>query len=228
MASHCTCGAELPPDARFCHKCGKPQVDLLPHHDDDEEGEEQAVVDVAAVSPAAAAAAVAPRSETPLEIGFRNPTAVRIALAMGAVGTTLSSLPIPPKGIWPLLSLLLVGFIAVVLYGRRTGVKLSIVGGARMGWLTGVFSFVFLSVLFTVLILAIANYPGGFPGFFRELSKDMNMSSAELEEALRQMEDPGNLGVFVFALLGLLFVFVTTLPMLGGALGAKLLERNRP
>src|ERR1700722_12999897 len=23
----CTCGAELPPDARFCHKCGKPQYD---------------------------------------------------------------------------------------------------------------------------------------------------------------------------------------------------------
>src|SRR6202034_1529404 len=23
----CTCGAQLPPDARFCHKCGKPQYD---------------------------------------------------------------------------------------------------------------------------------------------------------------------------------------------------------
>src|SRR5579872_719709 len=23
----CTCGAKLPPDARFCHKCGKPQRD---------------------------------------------------------------------------------------------------------------------------------------------------------------------------------------------------------
>jgi hypothetical protein len=222
VASHCTCGAELPVDARFCHKCGKPQFELLPYAD---EAEPEPVADVVVVTPPAAAAAQNP--PVPLEIGFRNPVAVRIALAMGAIGTTLSSLPIPPAGVWPLLSLLLVGFVAVFLYGRRTGTRMSIVAGARMGWLTGVFSFVFLSVLFTVLILAIANYPGGFPGFFRELSKNMNMSSAELEEALRQMEDPGNLGVFVFALLGLLFVFVTTLPMLGGALGAKLLERNR-
>ena len=25
MPEFCTCGAELPPDSRFCHKCGKPQ-----------------------------------------------------------------------------------------------------------------------------------------------------------------------------------------------------------
>jgi predicted amidophosphoribosyltransferase len=25
MPEFCTCGAELPPDARFCHRCGKPQ-----------------------------------------------------------------------------------------------------------------------------------------------------------------------------------------------------------
>src|SRR5689334_2027095 len=25
MADFCTCGAQLPEDARFCHRCGKPQ-----------------------------------------------------------------------------------------------------------------------------------------------------------------------------------------------------------
>ena len=27
VPEYCTCGAQLPPDARFCHKCGKPQYD---------------------------------------------------------------------------------------------------------------------------------------------------------------------------------------------------------
>ena len=29
MPDSCTCGAQLPPDALFCHKCGKPQRDLV-------------------------------------------------------------------------------------------------------------------------------------------------------------------------------------------------------
>ena len=29
MADFCTCGAELPPDALFCHKCGKPQREIV-------------------------------------------------------------------------------------------------------------------------------------------------------------------------------------------------------
>src|ERR1019366_3176643 len=29
MPEFCTCGAQLPPDALFCHKCGKPQRELI-------------------------------------------------------------------------------------------------------------------------------------------------------------------------------------------------------
>ena len=28
MPEFCSCGSELPPDALFCHKCGKPQREL--------------------------------------------------------------------------------------------------------------------------------------------------------------------------------------------------------
>jgi len=28
MPDNCTCGAELPPDSLFCHKCGKPQREI--------------------------------------------------------------------------------------------------------------------------------------------------------------------------------------------------------
>jgi len=29
MSEFCSCGAQLPPDALFCHKCGKPQRELV-------------------------------------------------------------------------------------------------------------------------------------------------------------------------------------------------------
>ena len=29
MPDFCTCGAQLPPDSLFCHKCGKPQRDVI-------------------------------------------------------------------------------------------------------------------------------------------------------------------------------------------------------
>ena len=29
MPEFCSCGAQLPPDALFCHKCGKPQRDIV-------------------------------------------------------------------------------------------------------------------------------------------------------------------------------------------------------
>src|ERR1035441_4085433 len=29
MPDFCTCGAQLPPDSLFCHKCGKPQREVI-------------------------------------------------------------------------------------------------------------------------------------------------------------------------------------------------------
>jgi len=132
----CTCGAQLPPDARFCHKCGKPQYDYP--------GVEE-------LEPAPALVEIAIAPQTPLvqvsgEISFHNRLAVRIGFiaAMGAV--MISVFPIP----WPLVRLpvafLAAGFLAVYLYSRRTGQTLSIRSGARMGWITGIFSFTLVSI----------------------------------------------------------------------------------
>src|SRR3954453_7443593 len=62
---YCTCGAKLPEDARFCHKCGKPQFELI-------EPEEPAVVEPVPPVP------VQPPPQ-PQGVGFRNPAAVRVA-----------------------------------------------------------------------------------------------------------------------------------------------------
>ncbi|MEI9814090.1 MAG: zinc ribbon domain-containing protein [Acidobacteriota bacterium] len=74
MPEFCTCGAQLPADARFCHKCGKPQRDepvMEP------EVATPVVVPVEAVPPPVAAA----------PINLRNGIAVQSALL--ACGLTI-------------------------------------------------------------------------------------------------------------------------------------------
>ena len=71
MPESCSCGAQLPPDALFCHKCGKPQREILAP-----EVETHAAVDVLPPPPLAA-----------LALSFRNIAAVRIALMVAATVT---------------------------------------------------------------------------------------------------------------------------------------------
>ena len=130
MADFCTCGAELPPDALFCHKCGKPQREIV-----DPEPFEPVVV----VPPPVAAPPPAP---TP---SFGNPVAIRIALAAAAVATLMSFLPY--------LNWLAAGFFAVFFYRRRTGALLNMESGVRMGWITGVMMFGMMALLLTVSML---------------------------------------------------------------------------
>lgn len=203
----------LPADARFCHRCGKPQFELPAEEPETNPAPDS--VPVIAADPLAALSA---------DISFHNPVAVRIALGMGVTGILLSSLPIPLPFLWPLLALMITGGLAVFLYMKRTGAKLSVRAGARMGWLTGIFSFAIVAVLFTLIMVFIANN-GGFGEFYKEAMK-ANLSSAEVERIVRELESPGKLAAVLLATLGTLFVLFTTFPMLGGALGAKLLTRD--
>lgn len=211
MPTHCSCGAELPPDARFCHKCGKPVFE--------QEAEE-------APNAAEIVATVIAEPPKPLEINFRNPVAVRTALITAMVGSVLSSLPIPPPGLWLLISLMLAGFLAVFLYTRRTGEALTIVAGARMGWITGLFSFVISTVLFTFSVLMISN-KGGFEAFYKEQMQSHMSQQADMEQFLQLLQTPAGLAVVLFLTLAMLFILFTVFPTLGGVLGAKVLERDR-
>ena len=108
MPDFCTCGAQLPPDARFCHKCGKPQYD---YPGIVEEPEPEAPPPL----PAKAPLLVIP------EIGFHNRLAVRIGFiaALAAVFVNLAPLPLPL--VRSVIAFLAAGFLAVFLYSRRTG-----------------------------------------------------------------------------------------------------------
>src|SRR5712671_2740184 len=87
----CTCGAKLPPDARFCHKCGKPQRDepLLVQ----EQEPVQRPIEPPGLPPVS-------KLELP-RIGFHNGLAVRIALLAGILAFFCSiitgRLPLPQE-----------------------------------------------------------------------------------------------------------------------------------
>ncbi|HYL84477.1 MAG TPA: zinc ribbon domain-containing protein, partial [Candidatus Angelobacter sp.] len=81
MPDFCTCGAQLPPDARFCHKCGKPQYDYPGL------AEETAPPE----PPPVALPAPAPITD----IGFHNRIAVRIGFLAAVTAILLGLFPLP-------------------------------------------------------------------------------------------------------------------------------------
>lgn len=203
MADFCTCGAQLPPDALFCHKCGKPQREIL-------EPEVERNVYVAAVPDTALPPPPRPQ---PLPVNFRNPIAVRISLMAAASAMVLGLL-------LPFVSWLGAGFFAAYLYCRKTGFRLNVAAGVKIGWITGLILYGFSAIVFTAAQVpdALAGHPG------RTLLEQMKSSSfqdpAMMQEATRLVQsDPGKM---ILLLLGALFVVVTCLSMAGGALGAKL------
>src|SRR5688572_10120186 len=76
----CTCGAQLPPDARFCHKCGKPQYEMTVLEDEP--------------APAPPPAPIAAEPPKPTGISLRNPAAARAAMAAGGITSLLMMIPL--------------------------------------------------------------------------------------------------------------------------------------
>lgn len=210
VADFCTCGAQLPPDARFCHKCGKPQYDYP---------------GLAAEDTAPAEISIQPVAEPPApipEIGFHNRLAVRTGFLAAMAGVLLVIFPLPFPVVRMLIGLLAAGFLAVFLYTRRSGQILSIRGGVRMGWITGIFCFVLVGLLMTAAMLAISN-EGGIANFVKT---QLPPNDARADTLTQALSDPATLvGGFLFVLI-FFFVLLTALPMIGGALGAKVLARE--
>jgi hypothetical protein len=211
---YCTCGAQLPPDARFCHKCGKPQVELIQPEPEPE------------AAPAPPPVIEAPPPAPPPGISLRNPMAVRVAFLAGASSSLLIMVPMPPfiQILWQLVILVVGGFFAVWLYHRRTGKYLTVRSGAHLGWLAGTFCFLIMMVMFTLSVIAISS-SGGLQESFREM---LNARSApEVAEQFNSLlSSPAGIGVLLFGMLLTSFIMLTILATVGGALGAKVLEKE--
>jgi len=213
MLEFCTCGAQLVPDSLFCHKCGKPQREIVTPNA--EPAEETAVEE----PPAPVVAATLDNPELPRTgLDFHNLAALRIGLMVAPVAFLLSWIPAVNLLLW-----LGAGFLAVLLHRRRTGVLLNVRAGVRLGWITGVIMFAVTTVIFT-LTVAPAAATGKLAMLFRQQVK--NQSDPNVQEVLRSLETAPGLASVLIIMLCLLFVFITLASVAGGALGAKYVGRN--
>jgi len=209
MAEFCTCGAQLVPDSLFCHKCGKPQREI--------------VTPEAQVPPPQAAM---PQADTPRRaeaarpvVSFHNPVAVRIALIV-AMSATVLSLTFLPLISWPLA-----GFFAVLFYRRRTGFLLDVGAGARLGMITGVLMGAMSTVIASLLWLPAA-FSGQLSNMMQEQAKYFTRDPGAMQQMFRSLSGTDMALVVVFGLGGM-FVLITGLSMAGGALGAKFVGRRQ-
>ena len=205
MPEFCTCGAQLPPDALFCHKCGKPQRELVAPE-----------VHISEHAEFAAPPAALPPAPDALPMNFRNPVAMRIAFTAAILGALLSWVPVLNVVLW-----LAAGYFAVFFYRRRTGHLLNLGAGLRMGWITGVMMFAIVAVLFTAFVI-VFNVSGGIDMLQAQFK---NASDPNVQNALQTLRSGSGVAMFLMQL----FLFITCLSMVGGALGAKLVGRaSRP
>jgi hypothetical protein len=209
MVEYCTCGAKVPEDARFCHKCGRPLYEF-PQPEPE---------------PSAAPVQPPPLPQAPAKppgVSFRNPGAVRVGMLTAAVVCLLQTLPLPTpiQPVWLVVLLLGGGFLSVYLYHRRTGDDISVATGARLGWMTGVFVFLVTLVLFTITIVGMGVQP-----FFDAILAVRG--SPEITEQFEEMlRSPVGFTAVLLLSLFAFFFFLSLLSSAGGALAAKVLEKD--
>ncbi|MFL6352967.1 MAG: zinc ribbon domain-containing protein [Bryobacteraceae bacterium] len=203
MEQRCTCGALLPDDARFCHKCGKPQY-------------EEDITRLAAEAPATTSPPTPPVAPPP-RISFHNSRAVMVSLVVAAVsllGLCVAAFIAPL--LWPVV-LCAAGFAAAMLYKGRSPEPLSPAAGARLGWMTGLWLFLVFAVSATLTSIYLASASG------REALKAL----PNIPELAKMLDNPHHFLMSVLASIIPTFFMVTLLPGLGGMLGAKLVTRGR-
>jgi hypothetical protein len=208
MPETCTCGAQLPPDALFCHKCGKPQREIVTP-----EVERNIYEAAAPVAPAAP-----PRVEA-VPVNFHNPLAVRIALMAAIAATLLSFLVL-------FLNWLAAGFFAVFFYCRKTHSRLDVSAGVRIGWITGLITYGFAAVVFAAELVPLAITGKLGPILLEQVKNFPTQDPNMVRQMTHLIQTPQGITMLVIVGLVFLFVFVTCLSMAGGALGAKVAGRG--
>lgn len=200
----CSCGAVLPEDARFCHKCGSPQYE-----------EDIARLNEVPVPDAASYAAPPPPPlvlpvRPPSRISFTNGRAIRITMAVA--GFSLLAIGVIANLAPPLLFPILVaaGFASARVYCSRSAESVSPSGGAVLGVMTWLWLYL-LEAAGTSLVV--------FTAQGREIVK--TLKNPDLAQFI---DDPSKLvpTLLVFLLIG------TISGALGGVLGARWQPRSGP
>jgi hypothetical protein len=208
VPERCTCGAQLPDDALFCHKCGKPQRDLI-----EPEPVVESVVEAPPPIPVSA--------PTPLpNIGFRNGQVVRIALLAGflsiliwLIGAGIAPALLP---LWTILG----GMLTAFLYKLITKQRLSAIAGARLGWISGIFGFSIIALIMMTFAILLNN-PANL-SVIHEQWAQAGRPSKDFDTLVDAFKHPANLMLPMVAS----FLLFTILSAFGGAIGARLLDRD--
>ena len=202
---YCTCGAKLVENARFCHLCGRPVFETAPAEVIETPQPPPGIRQI----PSAAARAALSR------IGFGNPVALRVAILM-SLGTLLLDMLQGANPIFVLCGLVLWGlaggWCAVLLYRRLTGYALSVRGGAQLGSITGVLTFLSLLIVSTLTMTV--------------KGKEVLQQMKQDPQVAQMLGSPGMLAAMFLLGLVIFFAIVVGPCIAGGALGARFVSRN--
>jgi hypothetical protein len=208
----CTCGARLVPDALFCHRCGRP---LRPLIAEDEPAEQEDAPPPAEPEPDRVVitnAAIEPEAN----VDFRNWVTVKSCLLAACLSIALVVL-LPLFGAGVLFPLVFVGggWFSSYLYCRSSAQLINVRSGAALGWIAGLFVFLILLVLFTVMFIKLASDPGSAQ-LLRDSSSKFGAQADSVNQLLDLPKHPDQLVLFF----GAYFVVLTVLGSLGGLLHA--------
>jgi hypothetical protein len=143
--------------------------------------------------------------------------AIRVAL-LTSIGLVVGSTVIGQLGPVALFAAFAAaGFFAALFYKARTGQRLSMMNGARLGWISGVFGF-----LMSALPLGAAVSQSSFWSTITENAKSQGYPQSTIDEMAKVMHSPAGIA----AVLCSVFLLFTVLPAFGGALGAKFFNRD--
>ena len=183
--------------------------------------EEEAPRPIVAETPALSPIPAIDQPAGPVPISLRNGTAVRAAMPAG-ISAFLCFLWLsqigPLANIAPIL-LLGGGTFAVYLYRRRTGQSLSILNGARLGWLAGLFPFLVVLLMFTAII---ALNPGAIESGWDQFVQQGKLTKEQAQAMAQMIRGPEG----VVYILVMTFLTSTIPAALGGAMGAKIFGRS--
>ena len=196
----------LPEDARFCHKCGKPQY-------------EEDIARLSGHEPVSTPV-VPPAAPVPAQNGvsFRNSRALWITFAVAAV--TLVAMIVLALLFFPLFPIVLcaAGFVATRLYNQNATQPLTAAAAARLGWMTGFWVFLAVAVTSSIVAVALSD-----PEIWNQFKSTWSQFPQMAQVAV---SSPHEFLVKLLMNLPVTFLVFTLLPGLGGILGAKFPRRR--
>jgi hypothetical protein len=202
----CSCGALLPEDARFCHKCGQPQYE-----------EDIARLNEQAAEPAVAPPAPAPAAGVGGRIGFSNLRAVGITGAVAACSLVGLSIACAVAPLLVPLVLCGAGFAAAKFYKSRMAQPLTPFNGATLGMMTGFWLFLMVAICVAMTSVWIGTPEG---------QEVLRAFSAKMPELAKIVDDPHQVVIALAQGLIPCFFILTISAAFGGMLAARMQARN--